>query len=161
MHIVDWARTCYGVATVSRIHEIIRLFCIISSLLQGSFAIETYNFKEPTNQSHPITTTIYSAISWRTWSSRLTLRVCVCVCMCVCMYSVIILDRGKQRYMCTCVCVYGCVVQRSVGMCVRASMYVWCVRVCKWYFWGKKMSTHSDWTSWQRFCFLKQSALHS
>ena len=26
-------------------------FCRISSLLQGSFAKETYNFKEPTNQS--------------------------------------------------------------------------------------------------------------
>jgi len=31
-----------------------RLITYISSLLQGSFAKETYNFKEPTNQSHPI-----------------------------------------------------------------------------------------------------------
>ena len=30
------------------------LFCRIWSLLQGSFAKETYNFKEPTNRSHPI-----------------------------------------------------------------------------------------------------------
>ena len=30
------------------------LFCRILSLLQGSFAKETYNFKEPTNRSHPI-----------------------------------------------------------------------------------------------------------
>jgi len=32
----------------------IGLFCRISSLLQGSFAKETYHFKEPTNRSHPI-----------------------------------------------------------------------------------------------------------
>ena len=31
------------------------LFKTIQSLLQGSFAKETYNFKEPTNRSHPIT----------------------------------------------------------------------------------------------------------
>ena len=45
---------CYGVATISRLLKIIGLFCRISALLQGSFAKETYNFKEPTNRSHPI-----------------------------------------------------------------------------------------------------------
>ena len=44
----------YGVATISRLLKIIGLFCRIASLLQGSFAKETYNFKEPTNRSHPI-----------------------------------------------------------------------------------------------------------
>ena len=34
--------------------KMIGLFYRISSLLQGSFAKETYNFKEPTNRSHPI-----------------------------------------------------------------------------------------------------------
>jgi len=33
----------YGVATISRIDKILRLFCRISSLLQGCFAKETYN----------------------------------------------------------------------------------------------------------------------
>jgi len=33
---------------------LIGLFCRISSLFKGSFAKETYNFKEPTNRSHPI-----------------------------------------------------------------------------------------------------------
>ena len=47
---------CYGVATVSRIDEIIGLFCRILSLFQGSFAKETYNFIDPTNQRHPIRT---------------------------------------------------------------------------------------------------------
>jgi len=45
----------YGVATISRLLKIIGLFCRIWSLLQGSFAKETYNFKEFTNRSHPIT----------------------------------------------------------------------------------------------------------
>ena len=43
----------YGVATVSRIDKIIGRFCRILSLLFGSFAKETYNFIDPTNQSHP------------------------------------------------------------------------------------------------------------
>jgi len=44
----------YGLATISRLLKIAGLFCRIQSLLQGSFAEETYNFKEPTNRSHPI-----------------------------------------------------------------------------------------------------------
>jgi len=45
----------YGVATMSRRLKVTGLFCRIS-LLQGSFAKETYNFKEPSNRSHPIVT---------------------------------------------------------------------------------------------------------
>ena len=44
----------YGVATISTLLRIIRLFCRISSLLYGSFTKQTYHFKEPTNCSHPI-----------------------------------------------------------------------------------------------------------
>ena len=44
----------YGVATISRLLKMIGLFCRISSLLQGSFAKETCNFKEPTHRSLPI-----------------------------------------------------------------------------------------------------------
>ena len=50
----------YGVATVSRIDKITSLFCRIQSLLQGSFAIETYNVIDPTNRSHPITKCVLS-----------------------------------------------------------------------------------------------------
>ena len=46
--------SCYGVATVSRLLKMIGLFCRISSLLQDSFAKETYDFQEPTDRSHPI-----------------------------------------------------------------------------------------------------------
>jgi len=37
---------------MSRLLKIIGLFCRIASLLYGSFAKETYNFKEPTNHRH-------------------------------------------------------------------------------------------------------------
>ena len=41
-------------ATISRLLKIIGRFGEYRSLLQGSFAIETYDFKELTNPSHPI-----------------------------------------------------------------------------------------------------------
>ena len=41
-------------ATISRLLQIIGLSCRISSLLKGFFAKETYNFKEPTDRSQPI-----------------------------------------------------------------------------------------------------------
>jgi len=46
----------YGMATISRLLKIIGLFCRISSLFKGFFAKETYDFKGPTNRSHPIYT---------------------------------------------------------------------------------------------------------
>ena len=41
-------------ATISRLLQILGLFCRIPSVLQGSFAKETCNFEERTNRSHPI-----------------------------------------------------------------------------------------------------------
>ena len=41
-------------ATISRLLQIIGLFCRIWSFLYGSFSKETYNFQELTNCSHPI-----------------------------------------------------------------------------------------------------------
>jgi len=40
----------YGVATISRLLKITRLFYRISSLFKGSFAKETYHFKKPTTR---------------------------------------------------------------------------------------------------------------
>jgi len=54
IHWYGWQYEKYGVAMISRLLPITDLFCRISSLLQGSFAKETHNFKEPTNHSHPI-----------------------------------------------------------------------------------------------------------
>ena len=40
------------------------LFCRISSLLQGSFAKETYNWIDPTNRSHPIVISTLVVMGW-------------------------------------------------------------------------------------------------
>jgi len=63
----------YGVATISRLLKITGLFCRIQTLLQGSFAKETDNFKEPTNRSHPISST-----GWRRPIGCLKLQVIFC-----------------------------------------------------------------------------------
>ena len=44
----------YGVATISRLLKIIRLFCKKALQRRLYSAKETYNFKEPTHRSHPI-----------------------------------------------------------------------------------------------------------
>jgi len=47
----------YGVATTSRLLTIIGLFCK-RALWKRLYSVkETYNFKEPTNRSHPIVVT--------------------------------------------------------------------------------------------------------
>jgi len=46
--------SAYGVATMSTLHKIIRLFCKRALWKRRYSAKETYNFKEPTNRSHPI-----------------------------------------------------------------------------------------------------------
>ena len=60
-HVSLWLSvSTHGVATISRLLKIIRLFCRISSLLQnivsfiGLFCKRDVNFTEPTNRSHPI-----------------------------------------------------------------------------------------------------------
>ena len=47
---------------ISGLLKIIDLFCRISSLLQSSFAKETYVLREPTNRSHPILTTVVESL---------------------------------------------------------------------------------------------------
>jgi len=62
-HSDDWHDLFkYGLATVSRLLKISGLFCRISSVLKGSFAKGIYNFKEPTNRSHPICVTARSDV---------------------------------------------------------------------------------------------------
>jgi len=51
---ISSSETRYGVATISRLLKIIGLFRRISSLSQGSFIRETYNFKGPTTCTRPI-----------------------------------------------------------------------------------------------------------
>ena len=47
-------RIRYGVATISRLLKIIGLFCNRALQKRPMLCKETYNFKEPTNRSHPI-----------------------------------------------------------------------------------------------------------
>jgi len=69
----------YVVAATSRLHKIIGLFCRIQSLLQGSFAKETYNFKEPINRSHPISRSANWRLPWL--SLQRSTYICVYICM--------------------------------------------------------------------------------
>jgi len=64
------ARDIYAVATISRLLKITGLFCRTSSLLQGSFAKETYDFKEPTSRSQPIPTLICTNKIGHVWMPR-------------------------------------------------------------------------------------------
>jgi len=49
------AKRCkYGLATISRLLKIAGLFCKRALYKRRYFAKETYNLKEPTNRSHPI-----------------------------------------------------------------------------------------------------------
>ena len=48
----------YGVATIRRLLKIIGLFCKRALYKRLYSAKETYNVKEPTNGSHPISTNI-------------------------------------------------------------------------------------------------------
>jgi len=54
-YICTYHRWWYGVATISRLIQLIGLFCKRALWKRLNSAKETYNFKEPTNRSHPIT----------------------------------------------------------------------------------------------------------
>ena len=67
----------HGVTTISKLLKIIGLLCRISSVLWGSFAKETYNFIDPTNQSHPIESFYYklAGVEWLRLVGSLKLHV--------------------------------------------------------------------------------------
>ena len=96
----------YGVATISMLLQITGLFCRIQSLLQGSFAKQTYNLKEPTNRSHPIGLLQYVAV----------------YC------SVLYCGPAIQHSKCVAVC---CSVLQCVALCCSVLQYVavYCIAV--------------------------------
>ena len=57
----------YGVATISRLLKIIGLFCKRALSKRLCSAKETYNFKEPTNRSHPIGAFLFHIILHSIW----------------------------------------------------------------------------------------------
>jgi len=103
MHIYCTYMYAYGVSTISRLLKIIGLFCRISSLLYGSFAKETCNFKELTNRSHPIC--IYDAH---------IMQVYICIHLqwmtCIYAYTYDALYPLILHNMCiTYICIYVCI----------------------------------------------------
>jgi len=100
----------YGVATISRLLKIAGLFCRISSLLWGSFAIETYNFKEPTNRSHSMSSLSYPISNFFSVCVHVYIHSCVHIRMCVyirmCTYSCVHIIMCAHMYTHYCVLCY-------------------------------------------------------
>ena len=89
-HLCSVCYLCYGVALVSRIDEMIGLFCKRALQKRQYSAKETYNFIDPTNRSHPIC--IYVAFT------------CY-VCYMLCMFFMLCLFRIHVAFTC-CVCLH-------------------------------------------------------
>jgi len=125
------SRCIYGVASIIRPLTIICLFCKRALQKRLYFAEGTYNFKEPTNWSHPIRNTIsvsahtHAFIHIRAHTHMYicvftymmsSVCVCVCVCMCVCRVSPrcsyeTLLDSPRRlahsyTYICICISIY-------------------------------------------------------
>jgi len=93
-----WASD-YGVATCSRLLKIIGLLCKRALWKRRYSAKETYNFKEPTNRSHPIHVFasgciycewvhVYARVSARIWAREcMYKRVSACIRTSECMYE--------------------------------------------------------------------------
>ena len=65
-HVTDMTRS-YGVATISRLLEMIGLFCKRALYKRPYSVKETYNYKEPTNRSHPTCIMRRKAHRWYEW----------------------------------------------------------------------------------------------
>jgi len=93
-----------GMATISRIRKIIGLFCKRALKKRQYSAKETYNFKEPTDRSHPIL------------ESNMWVRVCIyihtlqmgyiCICIYVYVYVCVCIYLLQMGYICICIYVY-------------------------------------------------------
>ena len=109
--IQNYSQLHYGVATISRLLETIGLFCRLSSLLQGSFARETYNFKEPTHRSHPIYIYHTHILHMHT-SIHKHARTCLDI-ICFALNRFFVSRSGtlffQRPFPCVCVCVCVCV----------------------------------------------------
>jgi len=70
------SKVWYGVATISRLLKITGLFCKRALWKRRFSAKETYDFKEPTNRSHPIGSRIWMKL-WHLWICKW--HWCICV----------------------------------------------------------------------------------
>jgi len=86
-------------------------FAECRSLLYGSFAKETYNFKEPTNRGHPIAAGAEGAVNIHSICVYyVCVWICMCVSMCVCRVSrsVRIAICVSHTYLPIAICVSRC-----------------------------------------------------
>ena len=68
---LDRNDSCYGVATISRLLEIIGLLCKRALQKRLCSAKETYNLKEPTNRSYPISVCTHGVSGMELYRLRL------------------------------------------------------------------------------------------
>jgi len=134
LRLVRWAVSCakvlytcvyvYGVAAISRLLKIMGLFCRLSGFYRALLQKKTYNLKEPTNCSHPI-----SIMYRRVWIDDM--RVCVCVCVCVCEWEVIYEDRYIHIYIHLYTHIIYIYIYRKDGLylvytlCIRTYVYIY------------------------------------
>ena len=105
-------QTYYGVATISRLLKITGLFCK-RALSKGLYsAKETYDFKEPTNCSHPIYLSTCLRTTYSTPTNTLYTALCIFTYLRACMHS----------YKCmhvvltwSFVCAYACGKEKECG----------------------------------------------
>ena len=117
------------------------LFCTTYSLLQGSFAKETYNLKEPTNHSHPI-----SADEIVTWDVpfaeyRLFYRallqkrpiILMSLLIVVILYKPMKSERETHIYKCTHTCCVFC-AGNAAGVCALLQFNDIAIAVMRWFY---------------------------
>ena len=99
------SRRPYGVATISRLLQIIGLFCKRALLKRLYFAKETYDFKEPTNRSHPIS----ACANWKTHiNNEHILILCVSQAISACTNSLYTASDAVVSINKVCVCILMC-----------------------------------------------------
>ena len=117
LHVCTYMKT-YGVATISRLLQIIGLFCQRNLQKRRYFTKEIYNLINPADCSHPICVCAHTC----------TLRVCVYLLTCGHVYE----DTCVRAHPCTRTgmysCIYVCVYVLCV--CVYVCVCVYCVCVC-------------------------------
>ena len=110
----------YGVATISRLLKMIGLFCRISSLLYCSFATETYDFKEPTNRSHPIPTYVHPYMQM-----NLHVSIYIKIHMYVYIYPWIYMYIYTSIHTCICVYIHMYIhIQLHLRVCICMNIYL-------------------------------------
>jgi len=111
---------CIHVYGVCRLLKMIGLFCRIPSLLYGSFATETYDFKEPTNRSHPVPTYVHPY-------TQMNLRVSIYVKihMYVYIYPWIYMYIYTSIHTCICLYVHMYIyTQLHLRVCIYPRIYI-------------------------------------